>query len=74
MTMQYMKDVSLMLAIVSAVRENNFEKHLQAERKLLELIFAFDHVNYARYNTYQHLFLSNSKNDSDNVYNNLVSH
>ena len=74
MTMQYMKDVSLILSIVSAVRENNFEKHLQAERKLLKLIFAFDHVNYARYNTYQHLLLTNLKNDSDDAYNNLVSH
>ena len=32
MTMQYLKDASLMLTIVSAVREGVIGKHLQAER------------------------------------------
>ena len=57
MTLTYLKDVSLMLAIVSAVREGCLERHLQAERQFLKLIFAFDHVNYSRYNTYQHVLL-----------------
>ena len=65
MTMQYLKDVSLMLSIVSAVREGCFEHHLQAERQFLKLVFAFDHVNYAPYNPYQHIFLTNMKNIGD---------
>eukprot|EP00794_Sanderia_malayensis_P009432 gene9432-biopygen7559 len=57
MTVKYLKDISLMLALVSAVREKDFERHLQAERQMLKLVFAFDHINYGRYNTYQHVFL-----------------
>ena len=45
----------MMLASVSAVREGDIFKHLQAEREMLKLVFAFDYVHYARYNTYQHL-------------------
>ena len=52
MTMQYLKDVSLMVTIVSAVREGVIDKHLQAEREMLKLVFAIDHVHYARYNTF----------------------
>ena len=59
MTMQYLKDISMMLAIVSAVREGDIFKHLQAEREMLKLVFAFGHVQYARYNTFQHVLLSN---------------
>ena len=57
MTIQYLKDVSNLLALVSAVGENNIEKHLQAERQMLKQVFAFDHQNYARYLSYQHVFL-----------------
>ena len=53
LTIQYLRDVSLILALVSAVREGNFERHLQAENKMISLCFAFDHPNYARYDTYQ---------------------
>ena len=62
MTMHYLRDVSLMLTIVSAVREGNFDRHLEAERQFLKLVFAVDHVNYTRYNAYQHVFLTNLKN------------
>ena len=51
MILEYLKDISLMLAILSAVREGKIDRHLQAERQFLKLVFAFDHVNYARYNT-----------------------
>ena len=57
MTVNYLKDVSNMLAIVSAVRTGNIVQHLQAERRMLNLVFAFDHINYARYNSFQHVFL-----------------
>ncbi len=43
MTVAFLRDVSSMLSMVSAVREGNFERHLQAERDMLRLVFAFDH-------------------------------
>ena len=74
MTMQYLRDVSLMLCIVSAVREGSFERHLQAERQFLKLVFAFDHYNYARYNSYQHIYLTNMKNNGDEAIKDLTTH
>ena len=42
MTINYMKDVSRMLTVVSAVREVDL-----------------DHINYARHNRYQYVYLNN---------------
>ena len=61
MTMQYLRDVPLMSTIVSTVREGHFDRHPEAERQFLKLVFAFDHVDHARYNAYQHVFLTNLK-------------
>ena len=58
LTVNYLKDVSLLLSLVSAVRECNSEQHLQAERNMIYLAFAYGHQNYARYNTYQNVYLS----------------
>ena len=52
MTLKYLKDVSTLLAVVSAIR-------FSAERDNVKLIFAFDHINSARRNTYQHVYLNN---------------
>ena len=71
MTMQYLKDISMMLAIVSAVREGDIFKHLQAEREMLKLVFAFDHVHYARYNTYQHVLLSSMQRNNEDGFKDL---
>ena len=60
MTIAYLKDVSSLLALVSGVRDNNFKLHLQAEREMLKHVFAFDHVNYARYLGYQQVYLRRS--------------
>lgn len=49
LTIAYLKDVSALLSMVTAVRESNIELHLQAERNMIPLTFAFNHVNYARY-------------------------
>ena len=57
MTIEYIKDVSSLLALVAAVRDSNFELHLQAEREIIKHCFAFDHVNYARYLSYQQVYL-----------------
>ena len=59
MTIKYLKGMSTMLAVVSAVREFNLQRHLSVKRDILKLIFAFDHINYARLNTYQHVYLNN---------------
>ena len=59
MMIEYLKDVSAMLALISSVRENYIERHIQAERALLPQLFAFGHFNYARYLTYQHVTLAN---------------
>ena len=57
MSTEYLKDVSCMLAMVSAVREGDLERHLQSEREMLKQVFAFNHYNYARYCSYQHVYL-----------------
>ena len=72
MTLTYLKDTTVMLAIVSAVREGHIDLHLQAERQFLKLVSAFDHVNYLRYNTYQHVLLSNLKQSGSSSYQQLV--
>ena len=41
MTIKYLKDVSTMLAVVSAVREDGLKRHFSAKRDILKLIFAF---------------------------------
>ena len=53
MMLQYMKDVSGMLALIYAVREKSIELHAAAERRMLHKLFAFDNINYARYLTVQ---------------------
>ena len=57
MTISYLKDVSLLLALVSAVRKKVLSRHQQAERVMLSLCFTFDHINYARYMSFQHVKL-----------------
>ena len=57
LTINYLKGVSFLLSSVSAVRVCNIEEHLLAERNVIYLSFACDHQNYARYNTYQIVYL-----------------
>ena len=61
LTVNYLKDVSLLLSLVSAVRECNIEQHLQAERNMIYPAFAYGHQNYVRCNTYQNVYLSYPK-------------
>ena len=51
-----------MLAVVSAVQTGNIIKHIQAERRML--IVAFGHINFARFHSFQHVFLSNLSKDN----------
>ena len=50
-----------MLSILAAVRE----------REILKLVFTFDHVNYIRYNSNQHVFLTEEKRLNSPAYQDL---
>ena len=64
MTICFVRDVSNLLALVSSVREGDIERHMQAERQMLKLLFAFNHQNYSRYLSYQHVLLSDMKENN----------
>ena len=64
--LQYITDMSALLSQITAYREKT-ELHLQAQRDLLPLLFAFNYQNYSRYLTTHHVELTNllpSKNPS----------
>ena len=58
MTINYLKDLSAMLAVVSVVREVGLKRHFTAERDILKLMFASDHIDYVRHNTYHQIYLN----------------
>ena len=74
MVVSCLKDVSTMLTIVSAVRTRNITQHFQAERQMLRLIFTFDHINYVRYNSFQHVFLSNHSKGNPQAFDDLLKY
>ena len=57
MMVEYLEDVSAMLCLITAVQDKSIETHLAAERALLPKCFAFRHINYAGYLTFQHVNL-----------------
>ena len=59
MTVKCLKNVSTMLAIVSAVKETGLKRQFSAERETLKLMFTFDHISYIGYITHQHVYLNN---------------
>ena len=71
-TVSYLKDVSLMLSFTSAVHEGNFGRHLQAERQMLNLVFVFGHPNYARYCSYQHVYLESLRSNDHPSFKDLL--
>ena len=60
-----------MLALVSAVRESNIERHMEAERVMTNQAFALDHPNYARYGAYQQTYLQHLRNIQHPAYESL---
>ena len=48
----YLKDVSALIAMIRYVKDCNIEMHLEVEGALLPQCFAFGHQNYSRYLTY----------------------
>ena len=73
MTIKYFKDVSIMLAIVSAIRQGGLKRHFSAKQEILKLIFAFDHINYAGYITYQHVCLNNLLRKGNSIVKDLIT-
>ena len=73
MTIEYLKDVSSLLSMVWAVRSGNFDGHLQSERDIIKQCFAFDHVRYSRYLSYQHVLLKNMENENHPAIQDLIS-
>ena len=53
------------------VREWIIEQYLQAEKKMIYLAFAYDHQNYAHYNTYQNVYLSHLRETEHPVFQDL---
>ena len=51
--------------------EKEIYSDLQAEREMLKLGFAFDHVHYARYNTYQHVLLNSMQRNNEDGFKDL---
>ena len=60
-----------MLSLISAVREKCIERHLAAERALIPKCFAFGHINYARYLTFQHIKLQDIKMNNKEAWDDL---
>ena len=71
--LKYLKDVSTILATVSAIREGDLKRHVSAEQEILKLIFALDHNNYAVYITYQHVYLNNLLKEDNTIEKGLIT-
>ena len=72
MTICFIKTVSSFLALVSAAQENNFERYLQEEREMVKYCFAFNHINYTRYLSYQQVYLRELQGINNNAMINLM--
>eukprot|EP00795_Rhopilema_esculentum_P008010 gene8010-13918_t len=72
MIVQYLKDVSAILCLISSVRENTIERHLAAERALIPKCFAFGHPNYSRYLSFQHVNLLDIKRNHATIWQDLL--
>ena len=67
MMVGYIKDADEILSLIDAVREKSTELQLAAEISMLPKCFAFNHPNYYRYLTGQHvnlLALSSQKGET----------
>ena len=73
MVVAFLRDVTSLLPLVSSVREGDIERHLQAECYMIKQLFAFDHQNYSRYLTYQHLLFTDYKKSNSKIFQDLKS-
>ena len=73
MTIKYLKDVSRILALVFALKEGGLKRHFSAKQEISKLMFAFNHINFAGYITYQHVYLNNLCRKDRSVVKDLVT-
>ena len=55
-----------------AIRENKFERNLQAECEIVKYFFAFNQINYRRYASYQQIYLRELQSININAMVNLA--
>ena len=72
MTICFIKFFSLLLVLVSAIRENNFERNLQTECEMVKSFFAFNQIKYACYASYQQVSLRKVQSINNNALVNLA--
>ena len=60
-----------MLSFIVSAGESNIDLHLQCERQFLNLAHAFDHINYARWCSFQHVKLEEMKRLDTEAYQDL---
>ena len=72
--LQYITDVSAFLSQINAYCEKNIGFHLQAQRDLLLLLFAFNYQNYSRYLTTHHVELTNVSSKNPYAYKDLQTY
>ena len=72
MTVAYLKYISSLLASVAPVSGGDFQLHMEAERDMLKYCFAFVHINYARYMSFQHAYLSDLEAKVGPAIDNLI--
>ena len=65
--------MSTILATVSAIREGDLKRHFSVEQEILKLMFALDHINYAVYITYQHVYLNNLLKEDNTIEKGLIT-
>ena len=66
--LQYITDLS---ALLSQITAENIELHLQAQHRLLPLLFVFNHQNYSRYLTTHHVELTDLPSKHSSAYKDL---
>lgn len=67
----YLDLVDILLAMIRASREGNWELHLSSIRSFIPWCFAYDHINYARYLSAYVSEMSHLKEEHPDVYNYL---
>ena len=72
--LQFITDVGQLLSQIIAYREKNKESHLQTQRDLLPLLFAFNHQTYSRYLTTHHVALTNLPSKNPSAYKDLQTY
>ena len=71
LVLSYIKSVSVMLSLVSSVRDSDIEWHLPAEDILTCESFALNHKNYAFYGAFQHVNLQSLRKENKEQLNEL---